>query len=174
MSIPSKYSLARGLTFRVPTHASQSLVTHPGGVSTLLSYHARGSPLVMALSWVLSVPGSPSSGVGTSRVRLLPTGTRTYGLEATFLFSLLLFCMVEAQSLSGDVFTRRCLSWATPHLGDASARRWLERSTCWLLFLGSLEGSHHDGRGPSTRAKSRASKIKLGASKTKLGVSKTS
>ena len=35
-----------------------------------LSYHARGSPLGMALSWVVSVPGSPSGGVGTSRVRL--------------------------------------------------------------------------------------------------------
>jgi len=114
-----------------------------GGASTLLSYHACGSSLVMALSWVVSVPGSPSSGVGTSRVKLPPTGTRTHGLEATFLFSSLLLCMVEAWSLSGNVFTRRWLSWATPLLGDASARRWLERSTCWLLFLGSLKGSHH-------------------------------
>ena len=83
--------LAQGVTFWVPTHAPQPLVTRPGSVSTFLSYHARGSPLGVALSWVVSVPGSPSGGVGTSRVRLPPTGTRTYGLEATFLFSLLLF-----------------------------------------------------------------------------------
>jgi len=83
--------LARGVTFWVPTHAPQTRVTRLGGVSAFLSYHARGSPLVVALSWVISVPGSPSSGVGTSRVRLPPTGTRTYGPEATFLSSLLLF-----------------------------------------------------------------------------------
>jgi len=83
--------LARGVTFWVPTHTLQPLVTRPGSVSSFLSYHARGSPLGVALSWVVSVPGSPSSGVGTSLVRLPPTGTRTYGLEATFLFSLLLF-----------------------------------------------------------------------------------
>jgi len=91
--------LLRGLTFWVPTHASQLLVTRPGSVSTFLSYHARGFPLVMALSWVVSVPGSPSSGVGTSRVRFSPTGTRTCGLEATFLFPLSLFWTVEARSL---------------------------------------------------------------------------
>ena len=105
----------------------------------MLSYHARGSPLVMALSWVVSVPGSPSSGVGTSRVRLPPTGTRTHGLEATFLFSSLLFCMVEARSLSGDVFTRRCLSRATPLLGDGSlGRRLSEAMTRAVNLLTSL------------------------------------
>ena len=82
--------LARGVNFWAPTHAPQTRVTRPGGVYAFLSYHARGSPLVVALSWVVSVPGSPSSGVGTSRVRLPPTGTRTYGLEATFLSFLLL------------------------------------------------------------------------------------
>ena len=83
--------LAQGVTFWVPTHASQLLVTHFGSVSTFLSYHAHGSPLDVAFSWVVSVPGSPSGGVGTSRVKLPPTGTRTYGLEATFLFSSSLF-----------------------------------------------------------------------------------
>jgi len=129
--------LARGLTFWVPTHASQSLVTRPGGVSTFLSYHARGSPLVIALSWVVSVSGSPSSGVDTSQVRISPTGARTYGLEATFLFSLLLFWTVEAQSLL-----------ATSLLGDASLGRCLSEAVTRALnlltfFLGSLEGSHH-------------------------------
>jgi len=118
----------------------------------------------MALSWVVFVPGFPSSGVSTSRVRLPPTGTRTYGLEATFLFSLLLFCMVEDRSLSGDVFTRRCLSrvtplsgdaspgrclsWAMPLLGDASLRRRLSEAMTQAINLltslpWSLEGSHH-------------------------------
>ena len=83
--------LARGVTSWVPTRAPQPLLTHLGGVSTFLSYHARGSPLGVASSWVVSVPGFPSGGVGTSRVRLPPTGTRTYGFEATFFFSSLLF-----------------------------------------------------------------------------------
>ena len=106
--------LARGVTFWVPTHALQSLVTRPGGVCTFLSYHARGSPLVIALSWVVSVPGSPN------------TSTRTYGLEATFLFSLLLFWTVEAQCLSWVMsLLRRCLTWAMSLLGDASLGRCL-------------------------------------------------
>ena len=144
MSFPSKYSLARELTFWVPTHASQSLVTHPRGVSTLLSYHARGSPLVMALSWVVSVPGSPSSGVDTSQVRIPPSGARPMALkppfsspyycsvwsrlEASLAMSLLGNVSIErrlyrATPLSGDASYGRCLSWATPHLGDASPRR---------------------------------------------------
>ena len=86
-----KVLLARGVTFWVPTCAPQPLVAHLGGVSTFLSYHACGSPLGVASSWVVSVPGFPSSGVGTSRVRLPPNGTRTYGFEATFFFSSLLF-----------------------------------------------------------------------------------
>ena len=83
--------LAHGVTSCVATHAPQPLVTNLGSVSTFLSYNARGSPLGVASSWVVSVPGFPSSGVGTSRVRLPPTGTRTYGFETTFLFSSLLF-----------------------------------------------------------------------------------
>jgi len=49
--------LAQGVTFWVPTHVPQPLVTRPGSVSTFLSYHAHGSPLDVALSWVVSVPG---------------------------------------------------------------------------------------------------------------------
>jgi len=73
--------LARGVTFWVPTHAPQPLVTRPGSVSTFLSYYAHGSPLGVALSWVVSVPGVSRGGVGTSRVRLPPTGTRTMALK---------------------------------------------------------------------------------------------
>ena len=76
-----KVHLAQGVTFWVPTHASQPLVIRPGSVSTLLSYHARGSPLGVALSWVVAAPGCPSGGMGTSRVRLPPTGMRTMALK---------------------------------------------------------------------------------------------
>ena len=48
----------------------------PWGISTFPSYHARGSPLVMALSRVVSVPGSPSSVVDTSWARASPSGAR--------------------------------------------------------------------------------------------------
>jgi len=131
--------LALGVTCWVSTHAPQSLVTCPGGVSTFLSYHARGSPLVMALSWVVSIPGSPSSGGGTSRVRIPPIGARTYGLEATLFFSLLLFWTVEArgllaESLLGDASLGWRLSWAMPQRGDD-----FERSTYWLSSLGPLK-----------------------------------
>jgi len=51
-----KVHLARGVTTWVPTHAPQLLVTRPGSVSAFLSYHAHGSPLGVALSWVVSVP----------------------------------------------------------------------------------------------------------------------
>jgi len=97
--------LARGVTSWMPTHASQPLVTRLGSVSTFLSYHARGSPLGVAPSWVVSVPRFPSGGVGTSRVRSLPIGTRTYGLEATFFF-------VTCSELSRREASLRCLSLA--------------------------------------------------------------
>jgi len=48
--------LAQGVTFWVPTHAPQPLVSRPGSVSTFLSHYAHGSPLGMALSWVVSIP----------------------------------------------------------------------------------------------------------------------
>jgi len=114
------------MTFRVPTHAPQPLVIRPGSVSTLLSYHARGSPLGVALSWVVSALGSPSGGMGTLRVRLLSTGTRTMALKLPFssfyyCFGLVLTrrCFNLAIPSPGDAFSWRRLILATPHFGDA-------------------------------------------------------
>jgi len=61
LSIAATSSLPTTWSVQVSTHAPQPLVSRPGSVSNFLSYHACGSPL----------------GVGTSRVRLPPTGTRT-------------------------------------------------------------------------------------------------
>ena len=123
--------LARGMTFWVPTHAPQPLVIHPGSVSTLLSYHARGSPLGVALSWVVSAPGSPSGGMGTSRVRLLSTGTRTMALKPPF--SSFYYCsglrLNPMMLQPGDTLSWRRLILATPHLGDASSWRRLILAT---------------------------------------------
>ena len=49
--------LAQGVTFWVLTYAPQPLVTCPESVSTFLSYYAHGSPLGVALSWVVSISG---------------------------------------------------------------------------------------------------------------------
>jgi len=49
--------MAQGVTFWVPTHAPQPLVTRLGSVPTFLSYYAHGSPLGVALSWVVSISG---------------------------------------------------------------------------------------------------------------------
>jgi len=83
--------LAQGVTFWVPTHAPQPLVTRPGSVSTFLSYHAHGSPLGVALSQVVSVPGVSQRWRGYFANQVTPHWYWEYGLEATFLFSLLLF-----------------------------------------------------------------------------------
>ena len=137
------------MTFGVPTHAPQPLVTRPGGVSTFLSYHARGSPLGVALSRVVSIPGSPSGGVGTSRVKLPPTGTRTMALKPPF--SSLYYCSEVLRLLAMsppprsflptgiggdavDALTWRHLSLATPNLatpplGDAYTWRRLTLAT---------------------------------------------
>ena len=112
-----KVHLAQGVTFWVPTHAPQLLVTHLGSVSTFLSYHARGSPLDVALSWVVSVPGSLNGGVGTSGVRLPPTGTITMAWKPPF--SSLCYC----SGLSRPEASLRCLSLAMLYLGDALTRR---------------------------------------------------
>jgi len=48
--------LARGVITWVPTHAPELLVTRPGSVFAFLLYHAHGSPLGVALSWIVSVP----------------------------------------------------------------------------------------------------------------------
>jgi len=134
--------LARGVTLWVPTHAPQTLVTRPGGVSTFLSYHACGSPLVMALSWVVSVPGSPSSGVDTSRVRISLLVLELMALKPPFSSP----CYCSGLSRPEASFWRLCL--AMPLLGDASLGRWpseaMTRSVNLLtFFLGFLEGSHH-------------------------------
>ena len=76
--------LAQGVTFWVPTHVPQPLVTRPVSILAFLLYYTHGSPLGVALSWVVSIPGSPRGGVGTSRVRLPPTGTKTMALEPPF------------------------------------------------------------------------------------------
>ena len=81
--------LARGVTTWVPTHAPQLLVTRPGSVSAILSYHAHGSPLGVALSWVVSIPGILLRWRGYFTSQVTPHWYRDYGLEATFLFSLL-------------------------------------------------------------------------------------
>ena len=97
MDIPSCKSsffemhLAQGVTFWVPTHAPMPLVTRPGSVSTFLSYHAHGSPLGVALSWVISVPGVSQRWRGYFTSQVTPHWYWEYNLEATFLFSLLLF-----------------------------------------------------------------------------------
>jgi len=80
-----KVHLARGVTTWVPTHASQLLVTRHGSVSAFLSYHAHGSPLGLALSWVVSVPGILQRWRGYFTSQVTPYWYWDYGLEATFL-----------------------------------------------------------------------------------------
>ena len=131
----------------------QPLVIRPGSVSTLILYHARGSPLGVALSWVVSATGSPSGGMGTSQVRLLPTGTRTMAWShLSLLFVTVLGCaltwqcfnlampsscrrLTKATPHQGYTFSRRRLLLATPCFGDAP-----KRSVCWLPSLDSSGG----------------------------------
>ena len=127
--------LRRGVIFWVPTHAPQPLISCPGSVYTFLSYHARGSPLGVTLPWVVSVPGSPSGGVGASWVRLPPTSTRTMALRPPF--SSLYYCPEVLRFLAVSPpprsflpmgiggWYRRCLNLATPRLGDAYTWRCL-------------------------------------------------
>jgi len=78
--------LAQGVTTWVSTHAPQPLVTRPESVSAFLSHHAHGLP------WAWPSPGSYLSqgfsrgGVGTSRVRLLPTRTGDMAFKPPFSF----------------------------------------------------------------------------------------
>ena len=126
--------LARGVTFWVPTHAPQPLVSPPGSAPTLLSHHAPGSPLGLALSWVVSTPGVSLRWRGTSRVRIFPTDTRTMALEPPF--SSLCYCSGLRINLAmlqpGDTLSRRRLTLATPSLGDASSWRRLILATPYL------------------------------------------
>jgi len=71
----------KGVTLWVPTHAPQPLVTRPGSVSAFLSYYAHGSPWAWPSPGSYLSQGSSRGGVGTSRVRLLPTGTRNMALK---------------------------------------------------------------------------------------------
>jgi len=107
--------------------------------STFLSHHARGSLLGVALSWVVSVPGSPSGGMVTSRVRLPLTGTRTVALKPPF-YSLY-YCSEVLRPLAVSPPPRsflpmgiggrhrRCLNLAVPTPGDASSWRRLTLAT---------------------------------------------
>ena len=128
----------------MPTHAPQPLVTRPGSVPTLLSYYAHGSPMDVALSWVVSIPESPRGGVGTSRVRLPPTGTKTMALEPPFSYCSEIpgpeasswCCPLHSLSyplISGgdtvNALTWRRLILATPPPGDASSWRRLNLAT---------------------------------------------
>ena len=126
----------------------------PGSAPTLLSHHAPGSPLGLALSWALSTPGVSLRWRGTSRVRILPTDTRTMALEPPFSslcyysgLHLNLAMLQPGDTLSwrrltlatfhllatphpGDASSWRRLLLATPNLGGASSWRRLKRSVC--------------------------------------------
>jgi len=96
----------------------------------------------MALSWVVSVLGSPSGGLGTSRVKLPPTGTRNMALKPPF--SSLCHCLEVMRPLAVSPppwsflpmgiggWHRRRLNLATPHLGDAHTWRRLISATPYL------------------------------------------
>ena len=100
----------------------------PWDGSTFPSYHARGSSLVMALSWVVSVPGSPSDGIGTSRVSISPSGARLMTSKSPI--SSPYFCSVRL---------RLEASRAMSLLGDASlGRRPCEALTLAVNLLTSL------------------------------------
>ena len=82
----------------------------------------------MALSWVVSVPGSPSSGVDTSQVRISPSGAKLMALKPSFYspsycsgllrLEASLRCLCSAMS-----YFRRRLTRAMSLLGDASSGR---------------------------------------------------
>ena len=80
-------------------------------------------------SYLSQVP--PSGGMSTSRVRLLPTGTRTMALKPPF--SSLCYCFGLLLNLAmlqpGDALLWRRLLLATPHLDDASPWRRLLLAT---------------------------------------------
>jgi len=101
----------------------------------------------MALSWVVSVPRSPAVVWILHESGLPPTGTRTYGLEATFLCYCSELSRSKASSqcrplhglsypwASGgntiDISAWRCLSRAMSLLGDVS----LGRCLSWAMSL---------------------------------------
>jgi len=135
--------LARGVIARVPTLMPQLLVTRPGSVSTFLSYHAHGSPLGMALSWVVSIPGILQRWRGYFTSQVTPYWYWGYGFEATFLFSLLLLWGTGARGLLARTIASDCVApstvfptrgyqgvtSATPQHGDAHTWRRLPLET---------------------------------------------
>jgi len=82
-----KVPSTKGVTLWVLTHAPHPLVTRPGNVSAFVLYHAHGSPLGVALSWVVPVPGILQRGRGYFTSQVTPYWYWEYGFEATFLFS---------------------------------------------------------------------------------------
>jgi len=101
---------AQGVTTWVLTHAPQPLVTRLGCVSAFLSYHARGLPLGRGpLPGRICPRDYPyTSCMSTSRVRLLPTGTRNMafkppGAQGPHL----------ATPIPGDAHAWRCSKWST-------------------------------------------------------------
>ena len=129
--------LMRGMTFWVPTHAPQPLVSPPRSAPTLLLHHAPGLPLGLALSWAVSTLGVSLTWRGTSRVRILPTDTRTMAfwshlslLFVTVLGYVLTWrCFNLATPSPGDALLWRRLLLATPHPGDTSSWRRLILAT---------------------------------------------
>ena len=125
--------LTRGVTTWVPTHAPQLLVTRLGSVSAFLSYHAHGSPLGVALFWVVSVLGILQRWCGYFTSQVTPYWYWDYGLEATFLFlplllwgtgarGLLVRTVTSTRVIPSTVFpTRgyRGMAASTPKSGDA-------------------------------------------------------
>jgi len=125
--------LRKGVILWVPTHAPQPIFSCSGSVYTFFSYHARDSPL----------------GVGTSRVRLLPTGARTPGSHLSLLFITVLrhwgfsrcrpFHGLSYPWVSGGD-TVNASSWRCLHLAMPTSWRRLKWSICWLSSLGPLRG----------------------------------
>jgi len=84
----------QGVTTWVSTHAPQPLVTRPGSVSAILSYHARGLPLGCGplpgricprdFPKVARVAPSYTPCMSTSRIILLPAGTGNMALKPPF------------------------------------------------------------------------------------------
>jgi len=140
-----KVPLTQGVTFWVRTHASQPLVTRPGSVSTFLSYHAHGSPLGVALSWVVSVPGVSQRWRGyfhKSGYSSLVLGIWPWShLSLLFITVLRYWGPSWCRPLHGLSYpwvsggdTVDALSWwrlilATPYPGDASSWRRLNLAT---------------------------------------------
>ena len=118
---PNLWSLALGVY--LPSSRTMHLV-YPWAWPSHGSYLSRGSP------W---------GDVGTSRVKLLPAGTRTMALKPPF--SSLCNCSGPRLNLAmlqpGDASPWRRLTWRRPPLATPQAVNLL------TFFLGFLEGPYH-------------------------------